>query len=738
MLEIPKAKSFARLAAQYDFSKLIECRKYSDNKNTEVVVVEVDVERPQRIRHPIRHKEILAIEFSRDDDRFPEVLALRKDFPLVPHLNLKPNEFPRSLCLYSEPFDEINLFWTPRLFLERIRNWLAKTSEGSLHERDQPLEPLLLETVGDVVVPPDLVSENLSDGYEFRDIATFRFNGRITLFLSPPPEQRRGKAIVIRLDGEAQPHGVIRHSPRNLYELHEFLRIADLDLLDVLRRALRAWAGDTTLKEVRDAILVIILMLPKSRVAGASVEVRDRWACMSASSIGEIGVSVGAYGEHGGHIVPLIDPDYEKNGSTVPIGVLHLHEELSHSVAAGLNGTMPRTEKMSLIGLGALGSQVFANFVRSGFGKWYLIDRDHMLPHNPARHAMPVQIGENKAKVMAYFGEAVIPNQGTTEAIDADILRPGALREEIVGALRGSTVVVDCSASVAVARHIARDLENGPRGISIFLNPTGADLIVLAEPNDRSVRLDHLEMQYYRLILKTPELGGHFRHPEGQFRYSLGCRDISSVVSQDLICINAGIASRVARQLLERENGAIIVFSVNPKELVVCRHDGRVYETVEVAIGGWIVSIDSGLANKILGLRATRLPNETGGVLLGQFDTNRKLVYVVDTVLAPPDSIERPYMFVRGAEGLRQEIDRVYDGTGGALQYIGEWHSHPSNTRCESSEDDRSLLAALSRHMTQDGHPAVMLTACDKELIQFSVQDGHADAIGSKVISFSV
>ena len=57
--------------------------------------------------------------------------------------------------------------------------------------------------------------------------------------------------------------------------------------------------------------------------------------------------------------------------------------------------------------------------------------------------------------------------------------------------------------------------------------------------------------------------------------------------------------------------------------------------------------------------RRHRLPNETGGVLLGEVDNVRRVVYVAAVLPSPADSIEWPTAYVRGAKGLRERINEV-------------------------------------------------------------------------------
>src|SRR6266581_5431186 len=144
-LSIPKAQELAHTLQHgtIPFVWFVDCRCLSQsNNNAEIIVFDVEVELGQRRLHDIHRYERIAVIFDRDDTTSPDVLALRDDFPCVPHLNLRKDEFPRSLCLFEEPYSELKLRWTASALLDRIREWLALTAKGQLHAEDQPLEPL--------------------------------------------------------------------------------------------------------------------------------------------------------------------------------------------------------------------------------------------------------------------------------------------------------------------------------------------------------------------------------------------------------------------------------------------------------------------------------------------------------------------------------------------------------------------------------------------------------------------
>jgi hypothetical protein len=187
-LSVPKARDFARYLATLGpevFAELHDTRKIAV-PDGEAVIFSVNVERPQKLCYDIRRKEWLAAIFWTSDNQVPEVLSLRRDFPKVPHLNLREKEFPRSLCLYDQPYDQVRLTWTPANFLDRVRFWLARTAVGTLHGDDQPLESYISGSGAYLVVPSDFIANMqrplLMDVFicgQNNETPTFRAIGRI-------------------------------------------------------------------------------------------------------------------------------------------------------------------------------------------------------------------------------------------------------------------------------------------------------------------------------------------------------------------------------------------------------------------------------------------------------------------------------------------------------------------------------------------------------------------------------
>ena len=226
-----------------------------------------------------------------------------------------------------------------------------------------------------------------------------------------------------------QVHGVINHRPETLQELHDLTADSGLNLIQVLREELRRWLRDSEGQSQRllAVRLALIVRLPKMRAPGRPTEVIEVRAFMATATVGEIGADIGLWEMNDGRPGLLIPFDETKVGQGTILLPLNAHAAFSRSQAADANGLGPPARvSIAAIGVGALGSQVVANLVRSGFGQWVLIDGDVLLPHNLARHALEgLHLGLPKALALAGMSNGIIDGERIAGGIVADILRPG-------------------------------------------------------------------------------------------------------------------------------------------------------------------------------------------------------------------------------------------------------------------------------------------------------------------------
>jgi hypothetical protein len=350
--------------------------------------------------------------------------------------------------------------------------------------------------------------------------------------------------------------------------------------------------------------------------------------------------------------------------------------------------------------MGALGSQVFLNLIRAADGEWTTIDKDILLPHNLVRHAAyGAASGFAKAEFAAFVANNTIEEPITAQAIVADVLEPGKKAEAVAQAFSESEIILDLSASIAVARHLALDVQARARRISLFLNPAGDDLVLLAEDAERKFTLDSLEMQYYRMIINDSGLKGHLAPPAGQIRFSTSCREVSNQILPESVALCAAVGTSALRQILTGKAAALMVWR-KTEESEVKKFSVEPALVSVAAVEDWTIKTDEHLLAEIKNRRKESLPVETGGVLLGSYDMQRRIIYVAETLPAPADSIERETHFIRGSYGLKPQVEVIQEATLGNLQYVGEWHSHPPKYSSNPSKDDKKTARFACRRAT--------------------------------------
>jgi len=141
--------------------------------------------------------------------------------------------------------------------------------------------------------------------------------------------------------------------------------------------------------------------------------------------------------------------------------------------------------------------------------------------------------------------------------------------------------------------------------------------------------------------------------------------------------------------------------------------------THRLDLAEWSISYDDGLLAELARLRASRLPRETGGVLLGVADMSRKSIHVAHALPEPKDSRGSPEGFERGIVGLKAAVSRAVETSLHQLSYVGEWHSHPRQSWPLPSTIDLAQIVWLGNELEHEGLPGLMAIAADNGAFAF-------------------
>lgn len=712
--------ALARFASEFGDSygvRLVQVRRTPDNNVAEFLILEIDVDRPQKRKYVINGMEPVAVACYGENDNV-SVFSLRPDFPHTPHQNSVHGNEPASLCVDDRPWHEAQLSWTPNAYFARIREWLRKAAKGELHDPAQVPEPLFFRPPLKIILPPSVLNESelskatrlvgvsLGEGMDPNLVMTFPQD-------KPFRGELKGRLVLLPITLPDQLMSGMRRLPGTLGELTELLSASGIDILPVLRNQILDWSGWKSGEYDRLSGFLTICLATKVADGGTRSITDLTLLIVENKTVGELGAELGVLlpgAKSKDRFVKRLPPDPAMKGAGLPLVPADVLIDFDRALAVEVSGAPMPTEptKVFQIGAGAIGSHFALTLARQGANRWSIMDDDTLLPHNLARHALGrPYIGGLKARALAHqICELLNEPDAAVGFTDNFLKRPEKWTKGALEALSSAEVIVDASASIAVSRAVS-DHPAKARRLSVFFNPAGNAVVLLTEDVEHRVTLRDLEAQYYRTVLVSPNLTDHL-NPAGEgVRYSGSCRTLSSRIPESSVAILSAIAARAAP--IDRIGAAgISVWSLRRNGEVQLT-EALVHPVRQTKILNWTVTIDAGLEAALQEERKRHLPAETGGVLLGIVDSSSSRIHVVHHLPAPPDSKETAAEFERGVEGLSKAIKHCADQVLHQVRYVGEWHSHPDGVKARPSKTDMSQLAWLAQSLAADGCPGLML-----------------------------
>lgn len=678
--------------------------------------LEIEVERPQDLAVPVRSVEPVALVFGTSGEQ-PTVLALRPDFPETMHQNWTPDDMPRALCVDDRPWAEAQLTFTPAEFLRRIQLWLAKAARGELHDTAQPLEPLFFRNPAAIILPAAALTEASNPAELVGHMRSEHATIIVTEVITQGGSKNDPTFVVVPLRAAPQGMRRLQRAPQTLDALAQQLHECGIDLGAELRARVIEWAGvDSTAVRRLQVRIALVIAFPVADHNGRQAD--DLRAFITHDTAGDVGIALGVLARNesdvgsGGGYVRMVGVAANTAVPNLAIEPADVHLDFDRATGATIGGqTQPDTRRCVLIGAGSLGSQLAINLAREGRFQWTIVDNDHLMPHNLARHALhPIDVGRPKVVGLAHRIHALLDDPVTF--LEADFLHPPIeLAAKLDEAIANADVIIDASASVAVSRRLADFPRPCARRLSVFFNPAGTAVILLAEGRDCPFTLHDLEAQYHSLIQTNPALAHHL-HAESGVRYSGSCRAATNRIPASRAAQMSAIASQAIVDALSGDDAAVRIWTLADDHSVSLT-EATALPVQKIALGSWTVTYDEGLARQVATLRTERLPHETGGVLLGITDTGRRSVHIVTALSAPRDSSSSVTTFERGVSGLAAAVQEAAERSLYQIRYVGEWHSHPRGSSTRPSSTDIQQLCWLKEELESEGVPALMAIAGD-------------------------
>ncbi|MBU4445941.1 Mov34/MPN/PAD-1 family protein [bacterium] len=667
---------------------------YSETPENAIISATVSIGLPSKfIKEGITDIGVKSIEEVRFvfPDQFPlkaPKILLRNDFPrCFPHIN--PLKFDVNPCICDGDLSELlqQSEWMNGI-LNQLVDWLEKAASNELLNYDQGWEPMRNDHCSGFML------------YDLNEVIT-AYNSKNSLCLTKEIyfEERKGIIVTDALcDSKKKKtaHAVYCMSPfiiktyipnsittlSNLYRYASSIEISDL----------KEHVEEIDLEHLNEDKLFVVLSVKRPvKLIGSDCNI-----------------------EFLNFVIHKSKPRKKNKKRVLPdckAGMLSHIEELSPALLKRLSGTetkLNETQKIALVGCGSLGSKIGMNLARNGNGPFLCIDDDIFMPHNNARHALTLTWAQNKAELLSL-------SMFNTSKVLAEAVKGSAFSADF----SNSRLIIDTTASLAV-KHFLMDQQNLPPIISGGLFGQGRCGILFIENNLKTSRLTDLWAYLYHYSLEKNYIHDVlFTSQRNQAQIGQSCSSQTLIVDDARISLMAAIMSLKIQQIVEKglpKNGEIMLSKYDDNYSLITEILS-VPDSVPVPSPkkrDWQVFLFETVIEQMKESMSKKSPNETGGVLLGTVFLHAKSVVVTAILPAPPDSIEKPYLFVLGTEGLEEQIKSIEKKTNGKVTYLGTWHSHPHGGNASDTDDNTYNKLLFVRNY----EPTVCLIVTPQDVLQ--------------------
>ena len=673
-----------------DVSEIIE----GDSGKKAIITAIVSVNLPSKFISAgiteigIRNKEDVEFVFTESFPLEAPIIHLRDDFPKsFPHIN--PSLKRVKPCIYEGDLSELlqQSEWMYGI-LNQLVNWLEKAASDDLLNYEQGWEPIRNDHhIGCMPYEIDDVLaayKRLNSPFLDRDVYYEERKGLIlTDSLCNPKNVKKAHALYT-----ITPRVVDRYVPNtisNLGHLYEYAKFIGIqDLKEQIEKIDLANIDE-------DKLFIVISVKRPVNIIGTDSNVEFLNFVVNKSK----------HRKKKGRELKRTLPDCK-------VGMMSHISAISPALLKRISGTntnLNEKKNIALVGCGSLGSKIGMHLARNGNGPFLCIDNDIFMPHNNARHALTMTWAINKAELLVFSMISIgnisaKPDKGN--AFDADFSQ--------------SRVIIDTTASFTVRNFLMNETDLSPV-ISCGLYNKGRCGLLVSENKDKTNRLTGIWAHlYYQSLNDTDIQRTLFDSELDNVRIGQSCSSQTMTVDDARISIMAATMSIRIQQALEMDlaENAEIMFIKSDENYSLNTKIYHVPDFIEIpSEREWKAFISKPVINQMRELMRNKMPNETGGVLLGSVFLYPKTIVITGIIKAPTNSIESPNLFILGIDGLEKEIKDTEKKTNGKVTYLGTWHSHPYGGKA-SQIDNRTYEKLL---FVRNYEPTVCLIITHHDVI---------------------
>ncbi|MCB2196971.1 MAG: Mov34/MPN/PAD-1 family protein [Bacteroidetes bacterium] len=650
----------------------------------------------------------------------PLVFSDRMDFPSekLPHLNPWPKGYPANLCLHRGNTDEWFVEHTLEEYILRIKDWLRDAARNRLIKKDQ-LDEFEITRIN------ESYGYNIYNPQKLIDLIDYNHNANYAFLWYE----------IIQDD-------LLINTEKSHYSIKYVFKINSENVDKVIELSKEINDHKQSSKEFNKRAIGIFLYPPESKISEryftnfpSKYEEFEEWCINLHLDIKEV---VKIYLESGYHLlggIPIsiairrpqgiinsnsnieilnfvinAGGDYWPTDSKIhkdsKVLILENRKPVDLNFAKEISSQRKDIFKRNsiFIGCGAVGSKLILHMSKSGLNNYEIIDSDTLSPHNLVRHALFANSsGKNKAESLTKEIQKIF----YTDETNLNISYSKSKGENYLNSLTKTrankiSTIIDTTASNSFQMFLSDyNLPNTIKCIRCEIAFNGKLGILKIEGENRTPRLDDLNMYLIDQAIDNEFVSSWLRdfrnkREKGGFEFEeinigVSCNSNTLKLSDDIISLHTSYFSFGIKRSSNSKKGEIHLTMLSEKSIEPLTSKRiQINEVNDLRFkndSDWRLRIGDEISKSLFKELKNNKPNETGGLLIGKVDVKRKIIYVTRFTKAPSDSIKKPYLFERGKKDVPEIINSYREKTGGLIDYVGEWHTHPTGSSKPSQTD---------------------------------------------------
>lgn len=618
----------------------------------------------------IRNKErILIFLKSEYPLSAPAIMVMRDDFPFsyIPHLNMgisrsKIKEF--NLCLYRGNVDEWFYEQGAMAFCDLINEWFSDLVNGELIKQDGFECVRINNSIGIMVADYEALEERI--------VNDIRDKGHYILSLSISGCYAKVDKEDYRADNKHWPCILVFDKRVNAeYVSNNWGMASDLksfhsyqSLNHAIQKYRNTFYNPNDEDILRNNYIFIILAIKRPQQV------------------------IGNFGEFE-FLSFHMSFDFSQNPyiDNCPIKNLSSLQSLNCKMTERLSGTQFEKEELVIWGCGALGSKVSMEMARMGYLSQKLYDNDVLLPHNLVRHeiASEYALGLNKASAL----ELEIKSMYGDDAKISGIANDSFFSEDTLD----SETVIDCTASERnlIWSCTSNKINNRFVRCEIFME--GQLGVIFVEGKNRNPDAYDMRVNLWYRAVENETIKRWLNESieeNMEFHIGFGCSSDTMMLDDATISNHASIIPHCIIKYSQLDRGTLIINYFDKDGLE--NNFIKIYEIEKYVVwkseDDWIIHCPSKIIDSLSQIAYEKTENM--GIWFGHINNRMKRITIADTYI-PEDNERSSGKVTGGVQGVDAKIKQIVGNTGGMINYIGEWHTHPGGYALPSQTDKKTF-----------------------------------------------